>query len=1386
MDLEYLLQKINSGSNEFSEEECYYISENTELKKALSYAIASKKTVISKELFDFLDENLLSDFESLDVPKSIKSNLYLNLCIYVIDNGYYSSEFDDAFKEYNLDQDCYVKLQEYIAKSLSDKNNSFKDIRPNFQTINELLDYKRYDIISSIDPYFSKECIDEKNYNRIIKEWPYDNKPKIIIRYEKENSIIPYSIDDSFSDLIYCYHNDNKNKKAILDVILEKTKNVSATDSLSELICLNDIYNILVENNIDVIEYAKILYDKNCLFFADKLVYNGVLSRDDLNKKIEYCLNNNIYIPSHLVDFNEEFMRSDTFINYLLDNGEIELLLRNSNLLKKYGVDLKQYSQKIVDLINNDNIEDSEYVHYLREIDYNLTDFPEIFEAIVNKGRLGRIVTNNLPKSDETIDYIIKALHKNKDIYFFNNLEYDSFTDKLIKRLFDENMYKVITYHFISQIFINDNTDYIIDKLDNNYFANLLVDKCFYSIKSNEKIIFKLVDNPALVDKVVELLINDENVISIYMGPLFDKIVDYASRKYNLNMTHVERLRKQFGINIIRYIANENMIKIINLDEETFNKVLGIFPTSQFTMIDLEASYESIIQYLYGKKNPSDITIFPTFLHAIENKYAEKIKEIKEKLIIYLNPNIIKEISQKYDLENIHSIDELLDLIISKYNTEEKNKYLSIFHELTNEFINISRENYHNNHYFEEVKNEYYNFFERVLENIDNGNIENVMVIAETLDKKFYKKFGVNKNITSELEIPRNLLNYVIFKIRDEKTRNKYLPVLKEIVDYYYLTKKSEYSNLISLGVELNLPYTLEEKYKQNEVIKHIIINSMYYEDKSGNLIIDIIRNKIGIDSNIINDCINYYSGKKECKTDIEVIKEYLPIVIKEMTNYIRNNDIYYHSQVVNKDILSSKLDSEHKIKRKYYINSDNDIYKILVNLNIDLLKNGLFTNEEMYNKLVEIMSKKKIHLLPDNLMNLLQECNISFDSGTVASFINFFVPIYEAEKKRLESLGKDSKQALSTLIPILINGEVYNGVSDVYSQILGEKDSKLIRANPGPNSATEKVENNERLKEAIKLTLDCYKRQEVTIPTFDTNVSVSDNANKKLNVIVGNFTDPSNLTHGERTGACMRIGGVGETLFDFCLHNKNGFHIRFEDPETHEYISRVSGFRNGNTVFLNELRNSCNVNKYSNIEVVNACKEVAKLLIELSKDSTCPIENVVITNTYAMSSSEEDVEINLGIVNNKEGLPDFYSDIDRIGIVLATSSKDREFVPINFDKTNVPVYKPCRGKPQIITDMKESISKISRVASIKTLLESNSESSYEELEQMVFNDGIICSVVTDDWYIYVDNNKEIYYDYINIDERAKVELKQYLEIMDELISRVVEKKEMESDVYGL
>ena len=226
------------------------------------------------------------------------------------------------------------------------------------------------------------------------------------------------------------------------------------------------------------------------------------------------------------------------------------------------------------------------------------------------------------------------------------------------------------------------------------------------------------------------------------------------------------------------------------------------------------------------------------------------------------------------------------------------------------------------------------------------------------------------------------------------------------------------------------------------------------------------------------------------------------------------------------------------------------------------------------------------------------------------------------------------------------------------------------------------------------------------------------------------------NLTYGERTGACMRIGGAGASLFDYCLNGKNGFHIRFSDPETNEFVSRVSCFRNGNTVFMNQLRNSVSI-KYKDEDLIEAAQMIGKELIELTKDSESPIKNVVINQRYAMYSSKKRTS-HLGVEDVKKGLGSFYSDVDEAAIVLATANKDDSLIPIDLS-AKVPEYKPQRGRINYYESEKAQ-EMVEHYHMLDSLLSGNSIESGE----IVLNENIVACISGDDWYISVDNKGKI------------------------------------------
>ena len=1381
---EELLNRIRRGDNNFSQEDFIIIENRKYLALEIINAIGNNTLSITKKISDEVVEPFLAQLEENIISKEICSRLcYEYIKCKINDDGYYSATLDSFFESFDINDEYQKKIRDLFLEKIKDPNFTVKKADFNYQTFCDLLNYKKYSDLEKIVSGGSiSHIIDDDFYKRVINEWPTREKPSFIIKYEKEKGLYTYSSNDSFKELLDIYYRKEEERDNLSKIIVEKISRESSINELTGNNKFGFFVNDYCSRDPDNInEFFKLLFDKNYIFYSKDLLEKEIITKEEYKIKEQYIINNNLLLPDSIFyDYSDEHRGTEELNRYLIGTGRITFLAlhgTNNEILQKYEA-------SIIEQINNNN---PNYEHFLKYPFTNMKHLPNLFKTIMEKAQVEHLDLSYLELNDSNIELIENLLEKKG--LSVNIASKDS--DELhffINKLLDQKKYDVLIKHsLITENYLLNNTEKVISNLDNLVFANLLVSN--KQIIKIDSIVYKLLSNEFLVEKVVDLINHNESAVYLYNDKTYNIIKDYYIRNYQLNGEHLDILESTLGPNIVRYISSTELKNVVNLNDDTFKKVIGLFPKQEYSKKDLEASYESLIQYYYGKNFIDEITIFPSFLHAIEDNDLKKLDELKDKLIIYTDINFLKELCQKYNLEKINHTGDLLNLIISKYNTPEREKYLEILHDLTNEFICVSRENFRNNHYYEEKFEDSRNYLEKFISAIDSNNEEKlnkyIYSISPILDKNFYKKFTLG-NI-EELQDPKVLIQFVAMKIRDKETRAKYLPILKEIVDYYENHYRKVHSQRCNLGEELGLKYNLDEKSSNNEFIRYAIINLELYYDENGRSIISIINeslSKEGFDEKLIHNCIKYYFGVRDFKDDLSLIQSSMPIFVREATKYIKNNDLYDEDgKKINKDEIIKQLDKEFIVKRNYYLDQQNNPYQILLNLNIELLEKGLFKDEELYKSLVDIMNKKKLHLIPEELKKWIEKCNISSDSSIIAGFINFYGPIVESERKKALATGKDPNEILKGLASILINAETYSGVSNVYSQILGEKDSRLIRSNPNPNSAVRKIKNNQRLNEAVELTVNNFRRQEVTIPSFDENISFTgeENEEKVINVIVGNFTDPSNLTHGERTGACMRIGGVGESLFDFCLKDPNGFHIRFEDPETHEYISRVSGFRNGNTVFLNELRFSCDSNKFSDYDLVCACKKVAERLIELSKDSSCPIENVVISKFYAMLRSDEPLT-NLGIANNKEGLTSFYSDVGTSAIVLATSKKDGTFAPVNFDKSNIPTYRTCRSKPIIYTQEKDIMGKISRVASIKELL---SGVNFEDIGRMNFDNGIMCGVVSDDWYIYVDNQKNINYDYIDIDERAKKELEQYLEIIDDIIKKAeISNIEIGSDNY--
>ena len=546
----------------------------------------------------------------------------------------------------------------------------------------------------------------------------------------------------------------------------------------------------------------------------------------------------------------------------------------------------------------------------------------------------------------------------------------------------------------------------------------------------------------------------------------------------------------------------------------------------------------------------------------------------------------------------------------------------------------------------------------------------------------------------------------------DENT-NDLLNILNNITNIYVRTCRENYvrEGLANKSKNLLL-HNLPDKEKQ---LRKIFSNVELEKIKS--TLDKIDRDSLNItqiaflnDKHLVDECIKFKKNPKNYLSEDISLKnltsKYLGTFSSILTKAYEQkllNELYYAD-----DILGAEFE-EDKI----------NYYDILCNLNYEQMKSHILVNDEIENKLKQILDKYKIISWGNVFNPILTKLDYEVVGADLASLINYSDVITERV---------DAK----TLTPIILLNEIslFSVKSSFYKTLFGSDNYKYLVSNPSPNASS--MTRDERLNKATILYKQMFKRDNINVPPINKVVEVD---GKKMRIVLGDVANPINLVLGERTGACSRIGGNGNTLFEYCLLSTNGFNIRFEDAITNDFVSKVSGFRNGNTVFLNELFYSLSPNFISS-DLIKACSKVAQDLVEITKGENKPIDNVVITDSYAMEKAQNDL-VDFNVDNIKAGLGLFYSDIDKSGIVLA-SSKDSKLVPIKL-YLDMPKYNVLRQKPQRYLNDTAACKAVNKALLTEAIL-----NNIEFVDVDYVEDATI-AITGEDWYLYIDDNQEIH-----------------------------------------
>lgn len=821
---------------------------------------------------------------------------------------------------------------------------------------------------------------------------------------------------------------------------------------------------------------------------------------------------------------------------------------------------------------------------------------------------------------------------------------------------------------------------------------------------------------------VIELFIKEGTCNSIRLSRnAIEKNIDLIIDRINNDLEYAIKFEKEY-LSLLRSkpeILNKLIQVYLQIGDLFINKIKDfIVHNGDIEILTNEENYKFIREYICKTKK-------------LDIEHMDKIESL-------FGPRIISYFNNETICELINLSDEDFNKIIEIFKIEEYK-----MSDVEAVYDSIKQ------HRYQIESPKIFSVFNDILHSLQDGTNDyeiSMEAIKEYLDESFIKEFNKYTDLQYELKDIDHILNLIINKIKENNPEKieKYTTLLHFITSYFIKEKREEYRTKYDLHNEIKLDEKIDPKKNERILMTMLLKKSE---------IIDLLFHDLvteDFDETLLKDCINYFNDKNaRLINDQNLVRSNIRILSMYLKNYINNLSEEEKIEIIKEtETIAIKYDYEvDKPKR--------NPYEILSSINIKALQKNIINNEKIYEALLNIMKKKKLMTIPNSIGEFINSCEREFDQIDVAVFVTYFYKIYEEEVKRTNINREDNKEFNMSFSSVLDYMEAFGSFSSIYRRTLGEEDARLIKANPNPNSAYNSNEK-ERLNISLERTIKNFERTAVAIPTFNEELECGND--KKLRVICGNFTHPSNLTHGERTGACMRIGGVGQSLYDFCLDSEFGFHIRFENPETGEYISRVSGFRNGNTVFLNELRCSCNRNDYNDKEIEKACEEASKMIVELSKDSEVPIDNVVIHRAYAMVDSDKK-ECKLDIINNKEGLDNFYSDVRNYAIIMATT--EEPFKKVNLGTENIPRYLPAREKTKTITNEEELLSYIYRIEQIKKYHETG---MFDFIDDILFEDGLLIAKANQDWYVYVDNNKVIHSDIITNDYRAQEELRSAIE----------------------
>jgi len=442
----------------------------------------------------------------------------------------------------------------------------------------------------------------------------------------------------------------------------------------------------------------------------------------------------------------------------------------------------------------------------------------------------------------------------------------------------------------------------------------------------------------------------------------------------------------------------------------------------------------------------------------------------------------------------------------------------------------------------------------------------------------------------------------------------------------------------------------------------------------------------------------------------------------------------------------------------------------------------------KIFDNYINAFEDKKEVILDDDYYRIV--CDLGFESGLIGlsmiselskfSEIKKYISIKElsdmlANISNLMKLFSKEELSIDNLEQILDLKEMLKYADLKQISLLGQDVIKKIYSNNGFTSSSQA----KRISVACDLMSAMASRKESTVPYINGSYG-----NYKYSMY--DSTDATLLTAGLDTNACFRCCGNDNDFLHYCALDKNGFVIKLTDLNGN-FIGRASGFRNGNIVFINQLRtiydkksSAYDSEKEAIIKTfMQACDEIVEIS-QNNPNEENKIDFVVVTKSYTLKDTPSNVDSTTSsiighnpmdnvsedwkrFISNTKNLNEsieldyFYNDFGNYPIIC-TKSAIGEIAPEKFKIGDVPALYSRTRKQVSIEQANENIqNQVNKVRACYSY-QTGENFSYLKIPQ---NYQVING---DNWYIIFGEEGILDSCYLPTDSLAEVEFNAAME----------------------